>query len=130
MSVVEEQLRAEVATLQDMLAQLRGSIDQVHQYRTAFSLPPRHARLLALLVNTRRPLSVETIYANVFEHSNGDGPGLDSVKVAVSEIRSRLGARGAPDRSIPSAFGTASYSLTPEFRTWLAAHLQPMECAA
>lgn len=130
MSAVEEQLRAEVSALKEVLAQLQGGEDQASQYRTAFGLQPAHARLLAVLVNTRRPIHTDALYAMVFEQPNGDGPLPGSVKIGVSTIRHRVAGYGAPERTIPAAFGTACYSLTPEFRAWLTAYLQPVEIAA
>lgn len=130
MTAVEEQLRAEVEALREKLAVLVGGDDQFTQIRTSLGLRPKHAMLLALLFNTQRALTAEAIYANVFEHANGDGPILDCVKVAICQTRARMVALGAPERCIPAAFGTGSYTLTPEARAWLTERLQPMGIAA
>lgn len=130
MTAVEEQLRAEVECLRERLAGLTGDEDQVARIRVSLGLMPRHAAVLALLLNTQRALRMEAIYANVFEHANGDGPVMETVKVAMSTIRSKVRPLGAPERCIPSAFGTRSYSLTPEFRAWLLDRLQPVAVAA
>jgi len=130
MSAVEEQLRAEVADLRKRLAGLVGTDDQITRLRTGLGLRPKHAAVLALMLNTSRALSVEAIYANVFEHDNGDGPITDCVKVAICEIRKHIVPLGAPERCIPAAFGSGTYSLTPEARAWLTARLQPMGIAA
>lgn len=114
-----EDLQEQVRYLRERLDDLSGSNDQITAIRTSLGLMPRHAAVLALLVNTQRALRDEAIYSAVFEHANGDGPTMGTVKVAISTIRSKVRALGAPERTIPVAFGTSSYSLTPEFRAWL-----------
>lgn len=130
MTAVEENLRAEVEHLRERLAGLTGSEDQLTIIRASLGLRPRLASVLALFLNTQRSLSVEAIYANVFEHDNGDGPIMKSVVVAVCQIRARLVQLGCPERCIPAAFGTGTYSLSPEARAWLTARLAPQEMAA
>jgi len=125
-----EALRAEVEYLREQLSGLTGTEDQITRIRTATGVRPKHARILALLLNTDRLISAETIYAHVFEHDNGDGPILKSVPVAICEIRKHIVPLGAPERCIPAAFGTGGYSLSPEARAWLNARLQPQAVAA
>ena len=119
-----EDLQEQVRYLRGRISELTGTDDQITSFRASLGLMPRHAAVLALLVNTQRALRDEAIYGAVFEHDNGDGPQLQSVKVAICTIRAKVRALGAPERTIPVAFGTGSYSLTPEFRVWLGERLQ------
>lgn len=130
MTPTYDDLSEQVKALTDTLSQLQGGPDQHVRLRTEFQLSAQQARLVALLVNTHRPLSVETIYANVFEQPNGDGPVIASVKVAVCKIRARLAELGAPEPSIPCAYGTSRYYLTTEFRAWLSNRLADDQAVA
>lgn len=130
MTATIEDLQEQVVHLKGMLAELRGGIDQHTQLRHAFGLSPKQAQALALLLNTTRPLSLETVYANVYEHPNGGGPDFPIVKVAMSQLRLKMGDRGAPSGGIAAAYGTGCYSLTPELRAWIQQRLAPMQVAA
>ena len=123
MTPTYDDLQEQVRYLRGRIEDLTGTEDQVTRLRASLGLMPRHAAVLALLVNTNRGLRDEAIYNAVFEHANGDGPTMGTVKVAISTIRSKVRALGAPERTIPVAFGTSSYSLTPEFREWLSDRL-------
>lgn len=130
MTPTYDALQEQVRELEGMLSQLRGDVTQQARLRMEFGLRPKHAAVLALLVNTARPISADAIYANVFEHPNGDGPVLATVKVSICQLRQRLANHSAPSPSIPSAYSTGCYYLTTEFRDWLAERLAPKAVAA
>jgi DNA-binding response OmpR family regulator len=125
-----EDLQEQVRYLRGRIEELTGTEDQITRLRSALGLRPKHAAVLALMLNTNRSLSVDAIYRNVFEYDNGDGPIIECVKVAICEIRKHIIPLGAPERCIPAAFGTGTYSLTPEARAWLTSRIEPMEIAA
>lgn len=118
MTSIEEQLRAEVADLREKLAGLVGSTDLRTDLRHAFGLSPKQADVLAVLLNAKRPVSTENLYANVFEYDNGDGPNLAIVKVSMSQLRRKLERSGAP-HGISSAYGTGCYAATAPLRAWV-----------
>jgi hypothetical protein len=114
----EESLRAEVEYLRERLDGLVGTVDQKTQLRHAFGLSPKQAGTLALLMGATRPVSTTAIYLNVFEHDNGDGPCLASVKVCLSQLRRRFADFKAPG-GISNAYGTGCYTIAPELRAWI-----------
>lgn len=124
-----EDLQEQVAYLKERLGRLTGSPDQHEALRIEFGLSPKQAGTLALMLNTGRPISTETIYANVFEHHDGGGPDTPIVRVCVSQLRRKLESFKAPP-GISSAYGTGCYQMTPDLRAWVQARLQPREIAA
>lgn len=113
-----EDLRAEVTDLRERLNGIIGTVDHRDQLRHAFGLSPKQADILAILLKAKRPVSTDNLYANVFEYVNGDGPSLAIVKVCLSQLRRRLAAFNAPG-GISNAYGTGSYTMTPELRAWV-----------
>lgn len=114
-----ETLRAEVESLRGRLAGLIGAPDYQTRLRMEFGLTPKQAGILALFMGVTRPVTTETIYANVYEHENGDGPDFPIVKVGISQLRRKLASFQAPG-GISNAYGTGSYQLSPDLRAWVA----------
>ena len=113
-----EDLQEQVRYLRERLDDLVGTVDQKTKLRHAFGLSPKQAGTLALLMGATRPVSTTAIYLNVFEHDNGDGPDLASVKVCLSQLRRRFADFKAPG-GISNAYGTGCYTLAPELRAWI-----------
>jgi len=114
-----EDLQEQVRDLRERLNGVTGTVEAHDQFRHAFGISPKQARTLALLMRATRPVTTTAIYLNVFERDCGDGPDLASVKVCLSQLRRRLQEFNAPGR-ISNAYGTGSYTMSPELRAWVA----------
>ncbi len=119
MTPTYEDLQEQVRDLRERLNGVTGTVETHDQLRHAFGISPKQARTLAVLMNATRPVTTTALYLNVFEHANGDGPDLASVKVCLSQLRRRLQEFNAPGR-ISNAYGTGSYTMSPELRAWVA----------
>ena len=124
-----EDLEAENIELRERLKALTGDDDLWMRLRAEFGVTHRHAQVLALLKGATRALTVSTIYDQVFVRDNGDGPTIDSVKVAVSTVRSALRKRGAPD-GIVTIWGQTAYAMTSDLKAWIEARLSARAVAA
>ncbi len=113
-----DHLRAENAWLKARLAEFQGDTDQRSLLRETLRLGPQQAQLLALLFNSKKPVTVQAIYDNVFEKPNGDGPLPNIIRVQMANLRARLKKAGAPG-TIHATYGAARYALEPALREWL-----------
>jgi DNA-binding response OmpR family regulator len=94
MSPREQELEERVAWLSQQVRTLSGK-DEAAEYRAAFGMSRQEAEVLALLVSRAgMPQSTGTIYEQVFQHANGDGPEWHAVKVVVYHVRRKLAAAG------------------------------------
>ena len=123
MTPTYEEVCDQVAVLQSRLEQLTGTPELRDRVRQTFKLSPKQAAIITLLLKTRRPVTAEMVYANVFEHPNGDGPEQKIIAVTVCQLRSRLRALDAPG-GISSSYGTGAYTITDDLRAWLNARLE------
>jgi DNA-binding response OmpR family regulator len=118
MTATIESLRAEVEYLREQLSGLTGSPDYQSRLRMEFGLTPKQAGILALFMNTSRPVSQSIVYANVYEYPGGDGPDFPIVKVGISQLRRKLESFKAPGR-IANSYGTGTYQLSDDLREWV-----------
>lgn len=122
-----EDLQEQVAHLNGLLAELRGAPPLHAALRQEFGLTPKQAGVLALMIGAPRT-SCDAIYANVFEHANGDGPCWQIIRVVVSQLRRRLEAFRAPGK-IVTHYGSGIYEMSPDLRAWLKARLAASDVA-
>lgn len=118
MTMEMENLRAENAWLKSRLAEVQGDDDTRARLREALRLSPQQAQLLALLFGSKKPVTTQAIYDNVFEKANGDGPLPNIIRVQMSFLRKRIEKAGAPG-TIHATHGAARYALEPALREWL-----------
>lgn len=124
-----EELEERLRDANNRIAELSGQ-GLAGQIRSGVGLPLRAARVLALLYAAPGLVSAGLIWAEVFsDPATGDGPHVDSVKVAICQARRRLKERGHTGPSIVNEWGFG-YRLMPGARAFVAARLQPMEMAA
>lgn len=128
MTPTYEDLQEQVRELRATLKQLTGSEPEHARLRALFGLTPKQAQTLSLLINAPR-CTVDSIYANVFEYPNGDGPDFRIIRVIISQIRSRLRAFSAPGQ-IVTYYGNGTYELSSDLRSWLKGKIEPEAIAA
>lgn len=123
-------LELENAELRERLKALTGDDDLWMRLRAEFGIKPRHVPVMCLLLKRAgAPVRVTTLYDEAFLKPNGEGPVVDSVKIAICEIRTALRKRGAPE-GIVTIRGLPGYAMTSDLKTWIEARMDARAVAA
>lgn len=126
----QHDLEMEVAELRERLKALTGDTDLWLRLRAEFGVAARHVPVLALLMKRAgAPVRVSTLYDEVFLKPNGEGPVVESVKIAICEIRTALRKRGAPE-GIVTIRGLPGYAMTSDLKAWIEARMDARAVAA
>lgn len=123
MTAVEEQLRERVRDLQDRLIEATGQ-NLASDIRAVTGLSCKPARIVAMLYAARGVVTDNLIWNEIFaDQATGDGPGMATIKVHISNARCRLKKQGIEHPTIVNDFNFG-YRLTSDFRFWLKERLE------
>lgn len=118
MSMTEEALRAENRWLKNRIKDLTR-LDDWPVIGRALLCKPQEAKVLTLLWARRdvQFVSRESIYTEVFQRPDGDGPTSNVVTSTIYGLRQALRDAKTP-RGITTHYG-AGYSITRELAAWI-----------
>lgn len=112
-----EDLQAENAWLKAQIKDLTG-VALTPILRAKLGISPQQANVLAVL--TRAPdrlVTRNTLYETVFQHDDGDGPGMKIIDVVMCKIRAAMARSGIPG-SIENIWGVG-YRADADLCAWV-----------